>query len=219
MTNTGWYFRWANTDPGFSLHKLLYYPVFKRMIADYHQPSLESQQFNGLSQGCFQVLEFVVDSYSKCLEGFCSWMEFASAADNLLYQASQLARCLYRAFSYDTPGDAKALAFFAVCFQQMSQSRLRCGINNICGSNLLIGIKPHIQRCVILKAESTAVPVELKGRDTEIKQDAMYRGEVVFMADSLQINEVVINQKGGISIMLESFPGYFYGIRIGINAK
>ncbi len=48
----------------------------------------------------------------------------------------------------------------------------------------------------MLKAEATPIPVELEGGESKVKKDAVYRGEVVFDADGLQINKVIIDQKG-----------------------
>jgi len=194
MTYAGWCIWGADAVPGFSLHKLLDDSVLQRMITDHHQSALKAEQLNGLPQGCFQVFKFVVNSNSQCLECLRGRMQFASSADSSLYKAGQLACGLYGAFFYDTSGDLMAVTFFSVRFYQVSQSRLRGRINNIGGRNFLVGVESHIQGCIKLKAEATAIPVELKGGDAKVEQDAMYRGEIVFMADGLQINEVIIDQ-------------------------
>jgi len=50
-------FRRAYTAPGFFLHKLLYNPVFKGMIADDYKPAFIAEQFYSLLQDEFQVLQ------------------------------------------------------------------------------------------------------------------------------------------------------------------
>lgn len=194
MTYAGWCIWGADAVAGLSLHKLLDDSILQRMITDHHQSALKAEQIDGLPQGCLQVFKFVVNGYTQCLECLRGWMKFAPSADDPLNKAGQLPRGFYGAFFYDTSGDLMAVIFFSVRFYQVSQSRLRGRINNIGSRNFLIGVESHIQGCIKLKAEATAVPVELKGGDAKVEQDTVYRGEIVFVTDSLQINEVIIDQ-------------------------
>ena len=61
--NTGWNLWRADASPGFSLHKLLNDAVFEGVIANNYQSTFKPKQVNCLSQGCFQVLKFMINSY------------------------------------------------------------------------------------------------------------------------------------------------------------
>ncbi|GAH48823.1 unnamed protein product [marine sediment metagenome] len=55
------------------------------------------------------------------------------------------------------------------------------------------GIKSHIKRSLALKAKATLGCIQLHGGDTKIEKNAINWIEIVFPADSLEINEVVVN--------------------------
>jgi hypothetical protein len=86
-------------------------------------------------------------------------MYFPSPCRYLFYKLSQLPGRLYRALPDDAVGDPIAVPFFTVGLDQVGQPGLRGIIHDIGGGDLLPGIKAHIQRRVLLKAETATVTV------------------------------------------------------------
>jgi hypothetical protein len=129
------------------------------MIGDYHQPASESQDIDRLFQGGFQVFHLVVDHYPQRLKGLGGRVDFTPPNSCLLYQAGKLSGSLNRPFFNNVPGYPVAITVFPVCLDKISQSGFGGSIDNIGGGDPLFGIVTHIQRGIMLKAETTAVSV------------------------------------------------------------
>src|ERR1035437_6990294 len=121
-------------------------------------------------------------------------MDFASLAAGRFFDGrSQLQGSLVRTIGDDGAGDALGLPFLAVVLDNIGQVILFVAVDDVGGGDVLSGAEAHVQRGVMLKAE-TGAAFELHGGQPQVEKDAMYGHEVMFDADDLQVVEVVIYQ-------------------------
>jgi len=139
---------------------------------DRHTPAQPEQTGHAL-QTPLHLLEFAVHLDPESLKNPSQRFHRSGTFDDSPHGGGKLPGGRYRARTKQRPDDSSSFTFFAKFPQNSYEMRFFVCIDDVGGGSPLTTVHPHVQELIRLKTETPCRIVQLMGRHTEVKENAV----------------------------------------------
>jgi hypothetical protein len=195
----------------FTREELFDDPILERVERDHHDPPARAEDAHGCRESLLEVRELVVDRDTESLEDACRGVDAARpprlhAGDETAEIVSRLERRFDTATD-DRSRDARRLRLLAVLGEDSSKVLLSPAVHDVGRRGAKIRIGTHVEWSSGTEAEAPLFVGQLDGREAEVEEDAVDRGEAVLAGEVVEIREVPSREDHAIAEAREVSPG------------